>query len=218
MKKIDLKTVLRVSIYLLGILVTALGIVFVLRSELGAGGWDAVNENLSRLIGITVGQASIGINITLLLFVIIYKRDLKYLVILFPILTMGLAVDLWNEIILVNFVVTKMIYRLITFVGGFLILPLGLGLILITKYPAMIFDELTLSLMHITKIDSFLIVRLGIEATAIILAIVFGLIGGFGLGSVSIGTLVISGAIGPLISIYVKNLEKVFNFDDKKIV
>lgn len=216
-KKNNLKLILRFVIYLLGILLTAFGAVLIIRSDLGAGGWDAVNTNLSELFGITIGQASMSINISLLLFLIIYRKNIKFLFVLFPIFTMGLGIDFWDLIVLKNLIPINLLQQILIFGGGFIALPIGLSMIILTGLPAMIFDELTIAFMDITKIDSFFKVRLGIEGTAIILASILGLIAGIGFGAVNIGTLIISAAIGPLISIYI-NLFKTITGKDKKDV
>ncbi|MFA7423213.1 MAG: hypothetical protein WCZ00_05700, partial [Acholeplasmataceae bacterium] len=61
------KKSLRMSIYLLGIMITGLGINVLLRSTLGAGAWDTVTNNFSELVHISLGTASAIINITVLL-------------------------------------------------------------------------------------------------------------------------------------------------------
>ena len=145
------KKSLRMSIYLLGIMITGLGINVLLRSTLGAGAWDTVTNNFSELVHISLGTASAIINITVLLLVLIYNKQLKYLLILIPIVGIALAIDFWDLIVFKEFEINQFWLQLVFFIIGGIILPLGLSLMIITKYPAMVYDELTISMMRMLK-------------------------------------------------------------------
>lgn len=202
------KKSLRMSIYLLGIMITGLGINVLLRSTLGAGAWDTVTNNFSELVHISLGTASAIINITVLLLVLIYNKQVKYLLILIPIVGIALAIDFWDLIVFKEFEISQFLLQLVFFIIGGIILPLGLSLMIITKYPAMVYDELTISMMRMLKIKKFFNMRIAIELFAIALATLFGFLAGIRFGAVNLGSFILAVAIGPIITIHLRWLGK----------
>lgn len=197
-----------VLIYFLAIVIAGLGVNLILRAELGAGAWDAVNVNFSELLNITIGTASAITNLILLSVVIISHKSLKYLVVLVPIFSIAISIDFWDILILGDFVINIFVLRILSMVLGITLISLALAMMIITKYPAMIYDEVTKLLMVLMKTSSFLKARIVLESSAIILAIIYGLIAGIGLGAVSYGSIFLAFIIGPLIQFHVRFLEK----------
>ena len=114
--------------------------------------------------------------------------------------------DVWDIIIFGSWMPSSTGIEIISFLVGIIVLPLGLSFMVMSTYPAMVYDELTFVLMRLLKQQNFMYVRLGIEGFAIILATLFGLLAGIGFGSVNLGTVVISVTIGPLINIFLKHM------------
>ena len=195
---------LRIFLYVFGIMVLGLGINVLLRSTLGAGAWDTVSNNFSQLIGSTIGTASIIINITVLAFVFLYNKHWKYLSILVPIFSLGLVIDFWDIIVFGNYTVDALWLQLIFYVGGAVILSLGLSLIIVSRYPAMVYDELTISLMRLLKVKKFFTMRIMIELFAIVLATLFGFLASIGFGAVNVGSFILAVALGPIITLHMK--------------
>lgn len=196
------KKPLRVSLYILGIMVTTLGINVLLLSELGAGAWDAVSNNFRLLANISLGTASAIINITVLLLVLIYNKKVKYFLVLIPIVGIALAVDFWEIIVFKDFEIIDLWLQFVFFIVGAFVLPLGLSLMIISKYPAMVYDELTISMMRMFKVKKFFNMRIAIELFAIALATLFGFLAGIGFGAVNVGSFILAIAIGPIITIH----------------
>jgi uncharacterized membrane protein YczE len=205
MSNIQLKKVL---LYLLGIFVTGFGVVLLIRSTYGAGAWDAVNEHNSIILGITLGTSSLVTNLTILSIIIIGNKKLKYLLTLIPIFGIALSMDLWDLVIFDYIKINSLPMYITSLILGILILPLGLSFMISTGYPSMVYDELTLLLMKLLKVKSFLYVRWGVELFAIVLGITLGYIAGVGFGSIHVGSLVIALTIGPLITFYLNLLKK----------
>jgi len=195
---------LRIFLYVFGIMVLGLGINVLLRSTLGAGAWDTVSNNFSQLIGSTIGTASIIINIIVLAFVFLYNKHWKYLSILVPIFSLGLVIDFWDIIVFGNYTVDALWLQLIFYVGGAVILSLGLSLIIVSRYPAMVYDELTISLMRLLKVKKFFTMRIMIELFAIVLATLFGFLASIGFGAVNVGSFILAVALGPIITLHMK--------------
>lgn len=210
------KKILRIVVYVLGILLTALGANILLRSALGAGAWDTVTSNLSHLANITLGIASASINITLLILIIIYHKDLKYLFILVPIFGISLSLDFWDLIVLGEWMPLTFLSQSLWFVVGTLVLTLGLSLIVASLFPAMIFDELTYMLMKVLHIKSFFVMRIFIELFAVVLATIFGFLAGIQFGAVNFGTFLLAIIIGPLITFHLKWLQRLLQMKVEK--
>lgn len=196
----------KILIYLLGITLVGLGVNILIRSNLGAGSWDAVNDNFRSLTGITLGTASFSINLMILTMIMLYRKRLSYLMTILPIFGSALAMDIWDIFLFGSWEPNILFLRLLSFVIGLFVLPLGLSLIIMTKFPAMVFDEFTFIMMEIFNVKSFMKVRWGIEVFAMILATIFGFLASIGFGSVNMGTLLISLTIGPLIQWYLKTM------------
>lgn len=197
----------RLSVYLLGVFISGFGVNIVIRSNFGAGAWDAVNDNFRALTGVTLGTASFITNLIVLFIILIYRRNIKFLMTLLPIFGTAVAIDLWDIVLFGSWEPTILLTRILAFIVGMFVLPLGLTLIIITKFPAMVYDELTFILMEILKVKSFMYVRWGVEIFAMSLATFYGFLANISFGSVNIGTVLISVSIGPIIQWYLKKLK-----------
>lgn len=219
LSKIDfsLKNIL---FYVLGVLTIGFGVHLMLLSELGAGAWDTPSANgevfFNLILGwnfVSLGLLSVIINTTILLMIIIYRKDLKYLITLIPILIMGSVLDLWDFLLFYNLEISNMIIQVLFYCLGALILPFGLVLVVKSKFPAFVFEEWTFMLQEITKM-SFQKVRIGIEFIGVFIGTIFALLTYFNtsdssitmFGQVGVGTIILALTIGPLIQMYMKVL------------
>lgn len=210
---ITFKHVIRGILYFLGIFITGLGVNILLRGALGAGAWDTVVYNMRSFFivilrtNVTLGTVSFIIYAIVLSVVMLYNKKLKYLFVLIPIFGISLAIDFWDLVVFGSFYPTVFWIRLMLFIIGIIVLTLGLSLIIVTKYPAMVFDELTLMMMKITKTKSFFKTRIFIELFAIILASILGFISQIGFGAVNVGSFLLALIIGPMIEMQLKWLK-----------
>lgn len=200
------QTFISILMYGIGFFTTAFGIILVLRSDFGAGPWDAVPYNLRALTGITLGSASFIINMSILTFIFSYRRRLRYLFMLVPILSMATAIDLWDLWLIPNLYPGHIVAASLLFVAGLILIGLGLAATVVSGFPAMVFEEWTLALMDVFKTRRFYRVRIGIECLAVLLAALFGMLADVGLGAIGLGTLVIAVSIGPLIHFFIRQL------------
>lgn len=189
-------------IYLIGITIVGFGVVAIIRSNFGAGPWDTVNYNLSELVGITLGTASVLVNVVITSIIIAYRKKIKFLFMIFPILAIGISIDFWDILVFGDFSTSNLLLQSGLFIVGFGLLPLGLALVISTKYPAFVFDELMMMLMDITKITNIGKIRISIEMFAIIFASILGFAGGIGFGAVNFGSVFMALTIGLLINYY----------------
>lgn len=209
------KTVLNarnIALYILGFFIIGLGVNLQFRSNLGVGAWDATNFNLNDLIsivipGITKGTTSLMISSILFISVMVYRKwNIKLFIMLIPMFTISFTIDFWDLLILNNFHPESLLIRSFLFVGGGIILPLGLVFIIASNFPATVYDEFTIMLIEKTKSKNFGIVRLAFEVSGVVIAVGFSLLAGTGLGSVNVGTLIMAITLGPLMQIFMKLL------------
>ncbi len=209
-----------ISFYIIGVLTIGFSINLMLLSELGAGAWDTPSANgttfFNLILGwewVTLGMISALINTIILLMIIFYRKDLKYLIILIPIIVMGSVIDLWNVLLFDGKDVESMIFQVLFYCIGGLLLPFGLVLVVKSKFPAFVFEEWTFMLQELTKL-SFQKVRIGIELIGVLLGLTFSLLTYFStsdpditmFGQVGVGTIILAFLIGPLIQFYMKVL------------
>ena len=200
---------IRIMMYILGMFLAGGGVNLILRSSIGAGSWDAVNDHSRLLFNITLGTASLITNFTILAFIIFYRKKLKYLIVIIPIFGIASMMDLWDIIILSNMNPIGLLNQIIWFMFDATLLPFGLSLMITTNFPSMVYDEMTFAFMEIFKVNNFLKVRVGVEILAVLIAILQGVIIGIGFGSVSIGTIVLAITIGPMIDFFIKQINKI---------
>jgi len=212
------KHLIRGFVYFIGMIVTSLGVNVLLRSSLGAGAWDTTIYNLRAFFHsvlnfhVTLGTVSFMIYVIVLASVMMYHKNLKYLIVFIPMFGIALTIDFWDLIVFGNYYPMYLWLRAIFYILGSYVLTFGLALIIITRYPAMVFDELTLMMMNLLKIKSFFKTRILIELFAIVLAVMFGFLSHIGFGAVNFGCIILALIIGPMIELQLKFLSKHVTF------
>lgn len=186
------KTVRRISQYTLGVLLISLGVVTLLRTQIGAGAWDTTTANLAALTGWTLGVSSFLIQFTIVLIIVAYRKQWKYFLVAISILMISLGIDFWDLVVYRDYYFEGFIFRLVVFFIGVFVITSGLSLVILTHYPAAIFDEFMLMIMKIFKTEKIFFPRLFIEMFALFLASIFGFIAGIGFGAVNIGSFILA--------------------------
>lgn len=187
------------------------GVVTLLRTNIGAGAWDTVNANLSALTGITLGTASFLVQGLLVIMITAYRKNVKYLLISVSILLIALGIDFWDILIYGDFYYEGLSLRFLVFFGGVFILTAGLSFIILTHYPAAIFDEFMMMVMHIFNTEQIFFPRLFVEMLAIVIASGFGFLAGIGFGAVNIGSVILAVLLPFILSVQLKWMRPLFN-------
>ena len=195
--------------YFLGMVSISLGVVMMLRSSLGNSSWDTLHFSLHSLTGITIGTATIAVALVFTALVIWLNKSYKYLIMAIPILIVGPLIDLFNDVILVDFEATTMLIRVLSLTSGLVLLPFGGALLLISTYPAGVFDEFNLAVMRKLNMKNLIPIRVIMELSAVTAAYVFGLMAGIGFGKIHIGTLIFSFTVGIFLKLYLKLFERI---------
>ena len=114
MNKADLN-IRNTIIYIIGMISIALGVVLMLRSNLGSSSWDSLHYALSMVLPITIGNATILVAALFTIAIIYLNKSYKYLYMFIPIFIVGYLIDGINLYILDEFIVTHIFTRTLTF-------------------------------------------------------------------------------------------------------
>ena len=206
-----------IIIYLLGSIIISFAVVMMLKSLMGVSSWDTLHYSLHKLTGITVGTATIYVALSFTVFVTIANKDPKYIGMVIPIVLVGYLIDLFNLVILVNYLPVSFGARILTYFVGLCFIPLGGSLLIISSFPAGVFDEFMITIMRIFKTNNLIMVRVIIEIAAVLVALVLGFIAGIQFGMINIGTLVFSLTVGMFIKQYLKIFERIGLYEIEQI-
>jgi len=180
------ESILRVLRLLAGLFLFATGIVMTINANLGLAPWDVFHQGISKILNITIGQASIGVGVILIVLNSFFGERLGWGTIL-NMLLIGLFIDLLmlNNIIPVSNsffsgFIMAMLGMFVIGIASFLYIGAGLG-----SGPR---DGLMVALTKKTG-KSVRFIRNFIETSVLVIGYLLG-------GHVGIGTVLMSLCIG----------------------
>ncbi len=206
-----------ILIYISGSIIISFAVVMMKKSNLGLSSWDSLHFSLHALTGISFGTAVILVATVFLIFVTVMNKHIKYILMFIPIIFVGYVIDIFDLYVFINFMPHDIIIRILTYLVGLILLPFGGSLLIISTFPAGVFDEAMLTFMRLFKTDKLVLVRSSMEVSAVISAIIIGSIAGVGFGMVNVGTLIFSLSIGVLVKIYLKLFERIGLYEIEQI-
>lgn len=182
----------RFLVYLLGLLVMSLGIVLLIKADLGATPWDVLHVGLYYQLGLTIGSWSIIVGIIILALTALITREIPQIGAFLNMVLIGLFIDMY---FLLPFLQTPegLIGKMLMFLFGMLLNGYGMGLYISAQLGAGPRDGLMIALSSKTKWK----VR-NVRATMEILVLIVGWQLG---GPIFWGTILICFLIGPLAGI-----------------
>lgn len=207
----------RITKYSLGMISIALGVSVILKSNLGNSSWDTLHWSMHKLTGMSVGTAMFIVAAIFITMVIMMEKKAKYLFMLVPVFIVSMLVDFSNNLISIEVIPDSLATQIVLFTIGLLSLPLGGAFMLISTYPAGVFDEFMMSVMRKLKSDKLITIRVIMELTAVTVAFVLGQLADIGLGKISYGTLIFSLSVGVLVKIYLNLFERIGLVENKQI-
>lgn len=205
--------ILRIFYYLSGLFLLALGITLTLISDLGAGGWDALVENLYKLTDIRVGNWVIIVAVFLLVVAAILKRKFINYKALVVSIILGKLIDLCYYPL--GAVLRSESFTLrITLLGvGLIMVGAGCAMMFVTRLPKNHTETFVFSIVDTSGIP-YHKVKTGADVTALALAVMIGLrLGDF--SNLGLGTVVSSFFMGSIIHIILPFAEKGYNILEK---
>jgi uncharacterized protein len=178
----------RFIIYFFGLLVLALGIVLILKANLGATPWDVLHVGLYYQFGLTIGSWSIIVGIVILGVSAILTKKIPQIGAFINMLSVGVFIDMY---LFLPFIQTPngIIGKAFMFLIGLVIMCYGMGFYISANLGAGPRDSLMLALTNRTgwKVRN-------IRGTMEVIILIIGWLLG---GPVSFGTFILSILIGP---------------------
>lgn len=198
------------SLYFIGIIALGLGVSLFSRANLGVAPWDTAVINLRSLllslnVTITLGQSSLIHTTFLLIVVLLIGKRLQALLAIFPMILISLSIDLWDVVIL-PFLFPSPIplwLSIVFLLFALVVMTWGLATIIISGFPPNVYDDLQLTIIRVFKIKSFPLARWIIEFSGITLGLIYALLEGDGLGSITILSFLLAVAFGSFITFFV---------------
>jgi uncharacterized membrane protein YczE len=179
----------RLIIYYFGLMIMMLGIVFFIKSDLGATPWDVLHVGLFHHFGLTIGTWSIIVGILILTASAIIAQEIPHIGAFLNMISCGIIMDLY---MMLPFMVTPhtLLGKLIMFFIGIGLNAYGMGLYISASLGAGPRDSLMLALTNKTgwKVRN---VRAAIEVIVLIIGWRLG-------GPANLGTFVYGFIIGPV--------------------
>ena len=204
------------TLYGLGILALGLGVALFARANLGVAPWDTAILNFQRLLlanqqSITLGQSSLIHTSVLLAIVLVLGKRWQSLMAVIPMMAISLSIDFWDQLILVNLLASSLdvLTRITFFLSATLLMTWGLATIIISGFPPNVYDDFHLTLLRVFHIKSFALGRWIIEFMGVGVGLIYALIQGNGLGSITILSFVLAVAFGSLMTFFVNQYRKV---------
>ncbi|MBA4494179.1 YitT family protein [Paenactinomyces guangxiensis] len=192
------KTIIRIIAYIAGLIIQALGLALMIRSDLGTGPWDGFYVGMCSHFGLTVG-------FWLIIFGVIFIFCSSYLMkrrpdflSLITVIILGLCIDVWLYVIHPEQKGAEM--QVFTFWLGLIITSAGTGMYLQGEFALTPADQLMIALCR----------RLGLSLTASktigdSCALAFALVLD---GPIGLGTVIYTFLSGPLIQFLIPRIER----------
>lgn len=191
--------------FLLGAATLGFGVIFAIPSTVGLGAFDALSYNGSVFYNLPIGVTMNLHILALLIILFIMNPSKKYLWGALLSLSTGVFIDIYNLIIhLPDLGSLNFIY----FIMALPFFPLGVGMMINSTVPVGPIEQLPLYIASKFKIK-YVYVKTSIEVFYVLLALFYGIMSGIGIGSIMVGTIIITFYIGPAIAFCRKFLPQV---------
>lgn len=196
------------AFYITGVFVTSLGTILMKRANLGMAPWSASHVNLSVFLNVTIGTANAIHTTFLLLALLILTMKWKSLFALVTIVNFSLTLDFIDLILLKDFVLDNDIMRWIILLIGFFGITFGNAVLIHSKIPAFILDQVGEAIRAKIKGLSFGGARTLLNIVALSLALVYAIFSQEFFGALTLLTIVIGVIIGPIIGMNLRWLSR----------
>ncbi|OEH91335.1 YczE/YyaS/YitT family protein [Bacillus solimangrovi] len=185
---------LRFGIYILGIIILSFSVSLIIKADLGAGAWDALNVGLSKTVGFTVGTWVFIIGFILIFLNAWIAKERPMFTAIATIILIGIAIDFWLINALASWNPNDLVARIAVFGFALFFLAFGVALYLQSEFPINPIDHLMV-VLHVRFNLSITVTKTIAEVAALVLAYIFN-------GPIGIGTIVITILIGPIIGFF----------------
>jgi uncharacterized protein len=195
-------------IYFFGLLIMALGIVLLLKADLGATPWDVLHVGLYYQLGLTIGSWSIIVGFFILGVSALLTKKIPQIGAFINMISVGFFIDMYLLLPIMQ-TPNGLVGKLIMFLFGLVIMCYGMGFYISANLGAGPRDSLMIALTNRTgwKVRH---IRSVMEVIVLISGWLLG-------GPVALGTFLISILIGPMFGYAMPQCTSISNFLLKKI-
>jgi uncharacterized protein len=196
------EAILRWSVFIIGLMVLALGVTLTIKAKtLGIGPWDVFHYGLFKQLGLTIGSWAIIVGLLILLTTSLLTKSLPKLGTFLNMVLIGLFIDLFNFLLPAP---VHIVTQVIVFAIGTVVLGYGIALYIAADVGAGPRDTLMLAIVKKTGFNVSW-VRGGMEVLVLILGWLLG-------GPVGIGTVIIAVSLGPIVDVGLKQSNRLVHF------
>ncbi len=118
----------------------------------------------------------------------------------------GLMIDLFSKVI--PPVAGNLLFQILYFIFSLLSIAFGVALIIRSKLPMNAMDNLMMIIVNKTR-KPVALIKILLETLYTLIALVLGFLSGIGFGAISIGTIVMTLVVGPLINGFLKVIKPI---------
>lgn len=186
--------IIHLLLYIIGVFIMPLGVVFTINAHVGAGGYDALNFALGDKLGI---PTSFAIYITALIAVLVaavIRKSYPNLLTFVTSFFMGLATDFW-KLVLKDVQADTMITGLIFTGIGMIIVAFAVAAYVISYFPSNPTDDLMVALSE--KKIRLSIAKICMDILCVLLAFLLG-------GEIGVGTIIVTFGLGVIVELFHK--------------
>jgi uncharacterized membrane protein YczE len=199
--------------YILGLFTAAFGVFLMKSTTLGLGPWGVaafeLNAWLEPILGFfTFGMAT-SIHTYVMIFIILWiNKSIKSAFVFVSVLLMNGMVDFYDFIVFPNWLISGLPSAIFSHGLGFILYCLGSAFFILSGFPGMVLEEFTFSLMKVTNIKYYPLMRTMVAYFGFVLALIYGYFSGSNASSITLLSFVLGVAFGPVIQWLVKTIRQ----------
>jgi len=194
----------RTSIYLIGIIITALGIALIIRSPFGTGPWDTVGVGMNQHFGWTIGTWTIITQGVLIFITAVIEKARPRMEAALVVVVRSWFLDIWFYFVLVHVSFpSTLLGQGIVFIVGVICVGVGIGIYIEAKFPNSPIDELMVAISVRFKLRLNPARRI-LELTGMFIGFIIS-------GPVGVGTVIIALVLGNIIQLSNRRMKQVLS-------
>ncbi len=192
----------RIIFYVAGMIIACTGVGLVIKSNIGAGPWDAFYAGTSEKIGLSIGTCVIIGQVVFLLINSLLLKKRPAFESAITIVLWGLILDFCMEFLLKHVYLTNLslLSRWLFFLAGVIFIGIGIGVYLTSRFPSMPYDGTMLAIVERFRLNMNFS-RTILEGAGLLAAYFIG-------GPVGLGSVVFVFFLGSFIQICNRGAEK----------
>ena len=184
--------VVHLALYLIGVLIMPLGVVFTINAHIGAGGYDAFNFALGEKLGIPTSAAIYLTAFIAVLIAAVIRGGIPNILTFVSSFFIGLATDFWKGV-LVNVQAEGYVMGFLFTVIGRVVVAFAVAAYVISYFPTNPTDDLMVALSE--KNIRLGTAKIGMDLVCVVLAFILG-------GEIGLGTILVTFGLGPVVDLF----------------